>query len=693
MADPEWMDDNDREASVPAECDRADEVLAGQPDAAPTDGKEPTKSAATLIVGLALDRYTFGVSGAGEPFAVPLTGPQVVRPLRGGKTSLRAVLAADYFRQYGKAAPQQALSDALLVLEGQACDAQETELHIRVAEHDGALWLDLGDATARAVRITRTGWQVLDDPPVRFKRTTLQLPLPEPKRGGTLDDLRGRLNVADNDWPLILGWLVACLFPSIPHPLLTLIAEQGTGKSTLTKTLVGLLDPSPVPLRKPPRDTDSWVTAASGSWIVALDNLSGMPDWLSDSLSRAVTGEGDVRRRLYTDGDFAVFEFKRCLIANGIEIGALLGDLGERILPVNLATIPATSRRTEGDIWKKWTDQHPLILGALLDLVAGVMHSLPSVKLVSLPRMADFARILAAVDQVLGTSGLSWYSNRAAELAADQLAGEPLFVQIAALITEPFTGTAGELLAKVTPTDEKWRAPRIGWPKNARAATGQLRRISPTMRKIGWTVTDLGRSGHVKAIRFQVAPPEQDNDDEQNDDGGDDPADTPHAELVGKSRRNCPRRPHHAGNAAMAAGNSASNAGIRTPVAGNSAGNREDVQWSAGTDFTLNSTPAAGNAGNSGNIYGQTQDGTSPATDARTCPDAWSRGTTRVRTGCAARTTRCTATSNGKSGRCPEVQSHEPQLCRPPRTHPERRRPSRRPPPADRPSDQRPAHP
>jgi len=87
--------------------------------------------------------------------------------------------------------------------------------------------------------------------------------------------------------------------------------------------LVDLIDPSPVPLRQAPRDADSWVTAASGSWVVALDNLSGIPPWLSDSLCRAATGDGSVKRALYTDADLAVVKFRRCVIVNGIDVGAV----------------------------------------------------------------------------------------------------------------------------------------------------------------------------------------------------------------------------------------------------------------------------------------------------------------------------------------------------------------------------------
>jgi hypothetical protein len=78
------------------------------------DGK---KSASTLLVDLALKRYEFGVTEEGQPFAVR-PGGHVVRMLRGGQNSLRAELSQLFYRMHGKAAPQQALADALLVLEG-----------------------------------------------------------------------------------------------------------------------------------------------------------------------------------------------------------------------------------------------------------------------------------------------------------------------------------------------------------------------------------------------------------------------------------------------------------------------------------------------------------------------------------------------------------------------------------------------
>jgi hypothetical protein len=469
-------------------------------------GEAERKSASTELAQIACERYEFGLGDGGETFAVPRSGPRVAVMLRGGKTSLRGQLARDYYSRTGRAAPQQALADALLVVEGMAQEQDESRLYLRAARHDGALWLDLGDQAGRAVRVTADGWTIEDAAPVLFKRTALNGPLPDPVPGGDLSGLWAQLNVTEADQPLVAAWLTAALFPDIPHPVLGIFGEQGTGKTTAARVLASLLDPGPVPVRKPPRDAESWVTAASGSWLVAIDNLSDIQPWLSDSLCRAVTGDGDVRRRLYTDGDLAVFSYRRCVILNGIDTGAMQPDLADRLLPIDLHLISEQARRPEEDIWPAWQEAHPEILGALLDLAAAVLAQLPTVWLDSKPRMADFARVLAAVDAVLGTDGLSRYARRSADLAADGLSGDPFAVRMQAVIAAEFVGTSAELLDLLSP-DGEWRPPR-GWPKDGRAVATLMHRIGPALRKLGWGFAEQ-RDSHSKLITWTLHPPAQ----------------------------------------------------------------------------------------------------------------------------------------------------------------------------------------
>jgi phage/plasmid primase-like uncharacterized protein len=468
-------------------------------------GKAPKstegKSVATTLVEMALQSYEFGISKTGETYALPRSGPQVVSLLRGSKTSLRGQLARTYFREFGRAAPQQALADALLVIAGIAQETEEVELHLRVASTRNELWLDLGDSTGRAVRVADKGWNIESSAPMLFKRTVLNGPLPEPVSGGDLAELWSLLNVAKADQPLLAAWLVAALFEEIPHPVLGLFGEQGTGKTTAQKMIVMAIDPGPVPTRKPPRDPESWVTAAAGSWLVGLDNLSDVRPWLSDSICRAVTGEGDVRRKLYTDGEHSVFAFHRCICLNGIDLGATRGDLAERMLPINLERIPESSRQTEDSLWPNWRRSHPRILGAILDLARRVLSVIHSVELATKPRMADFARIVAAVDVVEGTAGLKHYLTKQGSMAADSLAGDPFILAVMEL--RHFDGTSAELLQRVMP--EK---PPRNWPGSPRAVTTRLRRHAPAMTRTGWRIDSDEGQNHDKVMRWSISPPE-----------------------------------------------------------------------------------------------------------------------------------------------------------------------------------------
>jgi hypothetical protein len=64
-----------------------------------------------------------------------------------------------------------------------------------VATFGDAVYVDLGDTTWRAVKVTTDGWRVITDPPVRFRRSRALQPLPEPKRGESLFAIEGKYRV------------------------------------------------------------------------------------------------------------------------------------------------------------------------------------------------------------------------------------------------------------------------------------------------------------------------------------------------------------------------------------------------------------------------------------------------------------------------------------------------------------------
>jgi len=468
-------------------------------------------SVADQIIAMADSRYEFGTSDAGDLYAVPKDGPRIARLLRGGRISLRAELARMYYGLHGKAASSSALADAMLAIEGRAQAEDPVPLHLRVAPLDkrpeGGMVLDLGRADGRVVTINRSGWTVApaaEGQPL-FRRSQLTQPLPVPKRGGSLKELRKLLNVTDESWPLMVSWLVSGLVPGIPHPLLFLSGEQGTAKSTATKMLVQLLDPSAAPARSTPKDPDDWATAAVGSWVVGLDNLSRIPEWLSDAMCRAATGDANVKRTLYSDSDVTVQEFRRVLIVNGIDVGTLRGDLADRMIPVHLHRI--TQRRTETALWEAYDAAHPLILGALLDLLVQVLDKLPAIREkadrgeIPLPRMADYGLIMAALDEVYGVpekSILRDYLQQRTELAEEVVESNQVATQLLQFMkrmppqpedgVRRWGGEAAELLdeltAQVGMTNDKW-------PRTPGALSGRINRVASDLDKLG---VDIARS-------------------------------------------------------------------------------------------------------------------------------------------------------------------------------------------------------
>jgi hypothetical protein len=480
-------------------------------------GSQEERSTATELVALAQQRYALGTSSLGEPFAVAREGhgPYLARMLRGGQASLRAELAATFAELHDRAPSSSALTDAMLVLEGRALRAAPAELALRVARHHDGLVLDLGDPSGRVVVLTPGGWALADRSPVLFRRTKLTSALPTPERGGDLGELAELVNLSAASWPLALAWLVAALIPDLPHPIPLLVGEQGAGKSTTARILTRLVDPSPAQLRTAPKDLEQWAVAAAGSWMVVLDNLSGVAPWLSDALCRAVTGDGMVRRALYENNDLAVLAFRRVVVLTAIDAGALRGDLADRLVLFDLDRPPR--RRTDADLEAAFTAAWPRLVGALLDLACDTLAVLPGVHLADAPRMADFAQVVAAVDMLLRTDALGTYRELSARLAYDIGDQDPVIRAIAALLadTPTWQGTAEQLLGKLTAAlPEGARMPK-DWPTTPRGMAGALVRAAPTLRTLGYGIEKLerdrggrrGRGWWLAAAGTDQAPP------------------------------------------------------------------------------------------------------------------------------------------------------------------------------------------
>jgi hypothetical protein len=415
-----------------------------------------------------------------------------------------------YYEATGEAASSSEIRSALDLLEARAqFEALERSVHVRVAEHDGHIYLDLADEQWRAVEIGRDGWRVNKCPPVRFRRPAGMLPLPVPEHGGSIEDLWPILNLSSrNDFVLVVAWLLAALRPGGPYPLLAISGEQGSAKTVLSKMLKALLDPNVAPVRALPREERELMIAANNGYLLAFDNLSNLPTWLSDALCRLASGGSFAVRQLYTDEDEVLFRASRPLLVNGIEDVISRADLADRGVFLMLAPIGEQQRRAETELWREFEVVRPRILGALLDAAVCGLQTLPNVRLTSLPRMADFALWAAACETALwpaGTFARAYDKNRKAAVEGI-IELDPVAVCVRKLMAQrgSWAGTASDLLRVITDLagDDVWKR-SAGWPKNPGALAGRLRRAQTFLRVLGIEIafTREGRAG-TRTIRI-----------------------------------------------------------------------------------------------------------------------------------------------------------------------------------------------
>lgn len=422
-------------------------------------------------------------------------------PVRGG--GFRRWLIRQYYEQTGSAPNSEAIQAAISVIEAKAdFDGPERRVFTRVGGLDGRLYLDLGDEAWRAVEIDAAGWRVIDKPPVRFRRASGVRPLPAPVPGGSVRSLREFLNVkSDEDFTLVIAWALAVLRDRGPYPLLVLSGEQGSAKSTFSAVLRALLDPNTAPLRALPREDRDLFIAACNGHVLAFDNVSGLPNWISDTLCRLATGGGFAVRQLYTDQDEVLFDASRPVILNGIEDIVTRPDLADRAVVLTLEPIAEELRRPEAELWADFNAKRPLILGVLLDAVVEGLRQLPETSLPSLPRMADFALWASACETSLWPSGTFWsaYCGNRDEAVESVIDSDPVATALCALMQEQteWAGTATDLLKDLAERAGDRIAKERSWPGSPKALSGRLRRAATFLRKVGIEIEFL-REGRAR---------------------------------------------------------------------------------------------------------------------------------------------------------------------------------------------------
>jgi Bifunctional DNA primase/polymerase, N-terminal len=468
--------------------DRGDDTAGTDADA---EERKPTQAELLVRCANGVDLFH---TPAGDSYATVPVGDHHETHLVKAK-GFRRWLVRAYFERYDRPPGNQALQDALGLLEARAeFDGPEREVYVRVAGDAGNIYIDLANEDWQVVEITPAGWRVLsgEDAPVRFRRPRgmLALPTPPPAGDGCDGLLRRFFNVSgEEDLRLIVAWLLAALRPTGPYPVLLLQGEQGSAKSSAERLVRALVDPSTAPLRTTPRNEHDLFIAADNAHVIALDNISTLPPWLSDALCRLSTGGGFSTRTLYENREEELFEGMKPVILNGITDVVSRPDLLDRAIVVALPPILDEERRPEAELWEEFEQARPAILASLFDAVSGALRSAEDVRLEGMPRMADFAIWATAAEESLGwVAGafMAAYSGNRQEAADSALDADPVAVAVLEFMADrdQWVGSATELWTTLGELVDEGVRKTKAWPGAPNALISKLKRLAPTLRGV-----------------------------------------------------------------------------------------------------------------------------------------------------------------------------------------------------------------
>ena len=416
-----------------------------------------------------------------------------------------------FFEKTNRALHSETLRVGLQNFEARSrFQGQEHQVFLRVGSLDEKTYINLCNNLWQAVEVDANGWRVVDNPPVRFRRTPGMKSLPAPVRGGDINTLRKFLNVpSDEDFVLIVCWILHSLRSQGDIPPMVLNGEMGSSKSTLSTILKSLVDPSASSIRSlPKRDADLFISA-SNSYVLAFDNVSGLSSSISDTLCMLSTGGSHVARELFTNQKEQTFSATIPLILNGIEEFVHRSDLADRSLFITLESIPEDERRAKTEFWKSFETEHSGIFGALLDGMAEGLQNINEARsrLPYLPRMSDFALFSAACENAYWERGTFWkaYNDNREDVVEHLVEADPLADTLRSFIArqpqKAWEGTASQLLNALTHYTAGGRTAKSkGWLSDPSACGGHLRRVAPILRKMGINVEFIREGKSRKRI-------------------------------------------------------------------------------------------------------------------------------------------------------------------------------------------------
>ena len=293
-----------------------------------------------------------------------------------------------------------------------------------ITENFDAIYYDLTNKKWESIKITPQGWDIDRTPPILFRRYGSELPQPYPDRDyepDVLDKFLDLLNLKpehkDLQKQLLKPDIVSMFYPNTtPKPMLIFPAAQGRAKTTAFELIRHLVDPHTTLTTSLPKEDVNLKQSLAHNYLSFFDNVSEIKDWQSDVLCRAVTGAGDMKRKLFENDDDIIYSYRRIVGVNGITNAITKSDLLDRGMLIELGEIARKDRKLLHIIWRKYLELKPKLLAFCFDIIAEVMKERQKWKGIDedffgmediimqkggLPRMADWAIMAEQISAII----------------------------------------------------------------------------------------------------------------------------------------------------------------------------------------------------------------------------------------------------------------------------------------------------
>jgi len=470
------------------------------------------------------------------------------------------------------------LKDSIGVLSARAVfdSGDPIKLNLRVAQHKEPIvygdnkatnssnlklvwYYDLTNKDWEFIEITSDGWnKVKSNDLILFRRFNNQMAQVYPSKEYSPDifdrfiKLLFTSNIKDEDnrkdYELLLKCYIVSLFiPEIPKVVLMPHGHQGSAKSTMMESIKMSVDPSVIKTLSFPRDKNELIQQMSHNFVTLYDNVSTLSKWISDEICRAVTGSGSSKRVLYSDDDDFIYNLKRCVGINGINLAATSPDLLDRGLNFELKRIEDKDNKKIEDVEGKVEEMTPQLLGYILDILVKVLkfkETNPDFKLDKYPRMADFAEYGEIISRCMGFEDNEFLGayGRNIKAQTDDIIDSS---QIATCLMYMMFTKYGEENEKYDDYRTEWKgspSALLGelnnvaqtedlkidirgkyWPKIAGVLSRRLNELGPTLKETGLEIEFLknqgpkrGRIIKIRKISSTSSTSYQDQDQTQN---------------------------------------------------------------------------------------------------------------------------------------------------------------------------------